>query len=151
RRFSKVPCARCTLSVLGKSSQKKHTLNLYLEKSDSGTASLDALARPLSSSTLLAGASSEEADYEIYYKVSNNEGAARSNKDQLTQNTFDDLKPTTIQLSNGTLFICWQGDITGNSDGFCTTTLNEKSWTAPLLTLRSLRVPGQNSTRPMVR
>jgi hypothetical protein len=120
-----------TLSVMGKSSQKKHTISLFLEITDSGATSLDALASPMSSSTPLAEASAEEADYEIYYKVSHDDGATWSNKVQLTHNTVDDFKPTIIQLSNGTLFVCWQSDTTGNPDIFYTTTLNGDSWTTP--------------------
>lgn len=120
-----------TMSVTGKSSEQKHTVNLFLEILDSGAAPLDALASPLASSTPLADVLAEEADYEIYYKVSHDEGATWSNKVQLTHNTVDDLKPTIIQLSNGTLFVCWQSEVTGNSDVFYTTTLNGKTWTSP--------------------
>lgn len=113
-----------TLNVIGKSSEKSHSVNIDLEITQLGSATL-------SHSSFAASSSSSDTseDYEIFYKTSNDLGASWSEDIQLTNNTYDDLSPSVVQLANGTIMVFWQSTETGNPDIFYTTTLDGASWT----------------------
>jgi hypothetical protein len=73
----------------------------------------------LSNGTLfLVWSSSRTGDYELFYKTSTNLGATWSNTIQLTFSLGDDLRPSVIQLSNGTLFLVWSSSRTGDYELF---------------------------------
>jgi hypothetical protein len=67
-------------------------------------------------------------DYEIYYKTSNDYGTTWSKDIQLTDNSIDDLRPSILQLTNGTIMIFWQTYISGNHNIVYTTTTDGTSW-----------------------
>lgn len=127
-----------TLTVVGKSKDKKHTVNIALEiisseetLSSEGTTSDQTCVRALFSLFSLSSTEStgtEEEDYEIYYKTSHDNGDTWSDDIPLTNNTNEDMGPSIIQLENGTIFLVWESDKTGNPEIFYKTTLDGASW-----------------------
>ncbi len=99
-------------------------MGIALEIVPPGTASRnDAL--PSSATSL----SEYEMDYEIFYKTSHDNGATWSNRVQLTDNPTQDLGPSIIQLTNGTIMVVHQAEPTGNPDIFYNATVDGTSWT----------------------
>jgi len=110
------------LNVLGRSENKSHFLNISLEITASGTATLSETSSSSSTSS-----AEDEMDWEIYYKTSNDNGATWSKRIQLTTNRGDDLSPSIVQLTNDTIMVVWQSSRTGNPDIFYKTS-NGTSW-----------------------
>jgi hypothetical protein len=123
-----------TLTVTGKSKDKKHMVNIDLEiisseeTTSSQTSSQTLLFSLSSSSSSTETTEVDEEDYEIYYKTSKDDGATWSDDIQITDNTYEDMGPSAIQLENGTIMVVWESDQTGNPDIFYTTTLDGLSW-----------------------
>lgn len=79
----------------------------------------------------LVWASDRTGNYEIFCKTSSNLGISWSNDTQLTFDAADDLRPVIYQLSNGTLWLVWGSDRTGNYDLFLKTSSDAgSSWSA---------------------
>ncbi len=101
-------------------------MEIALEVTASGMATLS----DASSSSNSTPSSEYEMDYEIFCKTSNDNGATWSNRFQLTNNNFDDLNPSIIQLKNGTIMIVQQsGEDPGNPNIFYNATSDGTSWT----------------------
>lgn len=112
--------ANHTLIVFGRAQLGlTHTVDIALEITES--AITESYGNTLSHTPF---SKTEEAisqttyDYEIYYKISSDYGATWSNDTQLTTNLSDDIAPSIIQLMNGTIFVVWHSDRTGNTDIF---------------------------------
>jgi len=121
------PLGNHTLTVLGKTENKTRNVTISLEITESGMAPL---SEPSSSNS--TPSSGGGIDWEIYYKTSNDNGATWSRRIPLTNNTVDDLRPSIIQLTNGTLMIVYgteQGIPVTDSDIFYNTTSDGTSWT----------------------
>jgi len=55
---------------------------------------------------------------ELYYKTSSNYGLNWTRDERLTQNQSHDLTPSIMQTSNGTIWVVWDSDRTGNYELF---------------------------------
>lgn len=133
-----------TLIVLGNSENKSHSTIISLEITNSSMATLNEAYSSTSSS-----AAGDETDYEIYYKTSNDNGATWSNRFQLTNtdNTIDDLRPSIVQLMNGTIMVVRQsttqpGAPESFSDIFYSVTSDGISWISSNITAD----PGSDKT-----
>jgi hypothetical protein len=115
-----------TITVKGKGGNIVHTVDIALAitasagagESGEGTPAYRASSPPVSALE----------DYEIYYKVSHDNGATWSNDTLLSNNDFDDLCPSIHQLENGTIFLTWQSLESGNQDIYYKTTLDGAVW-----------------------
>jgi len=82
----------------------------------------------LSNGTLFLTWSSDRiGNYEIFYKTSIDLGASWSADKRLTDNFSIDANPSVAQLSNGTIFVTWSSDRTGNDDLYYKT-YNGTTW-----------------------
>lgn len=117
-----------TLEVMGRSGRIMHTIGIDLEITLPGESGEGALAHTLSSSSESSGME----DYEIFFKTSHDHGATWSSATQLTDNQADDLRPSIIQLTNGTIILVWQSNSLGNHDILCMTTTDGTSWSDPI-------------------
>jgi len=127
------------LIVLGKNENLTHSVHIYLNvtgsgETESGTPLISKPSSPVltSSTTSSAGSAGYESDIEIYYKVSNDNGATWSDRSQLTNNTDDDLSPSIVQLINGSIMIVYgleEGSPVTGSDIFYNVTSDGTSWT----------------------
>lgn len=117
-----------TLTVMGEPLNHRFVkaVDIALEITNSTTSSTSVHYRP--AGTLPKGPSD---DYEIFIKTSHDNGETWSSDIQLTQNTADDMRPSIIQLANGTIMLVWQHDSGGNTDIYFMTTLNDTSWSDP--------------------
>jgi hypothetical protein len=61
-------------------------------------------------------ASDRSGDYDVYLKVSSDNGGSWSDDVQLTNDSYLDRMPTLVQTSNGTVWVVWASDRTGNYD-----------------------------------
>ena len=71
-------------------------------------------------------------DFEIYYKVSHDNGVSWSDRFQLTNNTDDDLSPSIVQLANGSIMIVYareEGTPTIGNNIYYSLTTSGTSWT----------------------
>jgi hypothetical protein len=124
-----------SLVVFGKSDDITHSVYISLEvtgleAAGSGTASASSTSSSVSTSS--AESTGYELDYEVYYKVSNDNGATWSDRYQLTNNTDDDLSPSIVQLTNGSIMIVYgveQGSPVTGSNIFYNITSDGTSWT----------------------
>jgi len=112
-----------TLTVFARAqSGPTHLVNIALEITEATTAaSYSDTFSDTSSFTTEETDAEITYDYEIYYKTSSDYGATWSNDTQLTDNALDDVAPSIIQLTNGTILVVWQSDSPGNTDIFCQT------------------------------
>jgi hypothetical protein len=119
-----------TMSVIGSSGDKSHKVDIYLEitESTTTTSSDTSLSIEEETSTTSSSSSSLEEDYEVYYKVSHDNGATWSVDFQLTNNSVDDFSPSFTQLKNGTIMVVWQSTREGNTDIYYKTTIDGSSW-----------------------
>jgi len=122
-----------SLIVIGKSEDITHSVSISLEITGSGMAgSGTASFSDTSSSSVSTSSAGYETDFEIYYKTSNDNGASWSKRSQLTNNTNDDLAPSIVQLTNGTIMIVYgleQGSPVTGSAIFYNATSDGTSWT----------------------
>ena len=124
-----------SLVVFGKSDDITHSVYISLEitgseAAGSGTASTSGTSFSVSTSS--AESTGYELDCEVYYKVSNDNGATWSDRYQLTNNTDDDLSPSIVQLTNGSIMIVYgveQGSPVTGSNIFYNITSDGASWT----------------------
>jgi len=124
-----------SLVVIGKSGDITHSLHISLEVTELGEAGSGAGSISGTSFSSAFASSSESAGYEldfdIYYKVSNDNGATWSDRSQLTNSTDDDLSPSIAQLTNGSIMIVYEVEhgcpVTG-SNIFYNGTLDGTSW-----------------------
>jgi hypothetical protein len=72
--------------------------------------------------------SDRTGNYEIFYKTSSDLGTSWSNDTQLTFDVGYDLKPAICQLSNGTFWVVWSSDRTGDYDLYLKTSTDGSSW-----------------------
>jgi hypothetical protein len=114
-----------TLTVMGNPLHYKfvETVDVELEITNSITSLSSTLSSAANSPLPMGG-----GDYEIFFKTSHDNGATWSSDIQLTSNTVDDLRPSIIQLSNGTIMLFWQHDQDGYTDVFYITTSDGISW-----------------------
>jgi len=127
------------LIVLGKNENLTRSAHIYLSvtgsgETESGTPLISKTSSPVltSSTTSSSESAGYESDIEIYYKVSNDNGATWSDRSQLTNNTDDDLSPSIAQLINGSIMIVYgvdQGSPVTGSDIFYNVTSDGTSWT----------------------
>jgi hypothetical protein len=115
------------LEVMGRGNKITHTVDIDLEITSSGESAEGSLDQPLSPSS----EPSVMEDYEIFLKTSHDNGATWSTDTQLTSNSADDLRPSIVQLTNGTIMIVWQSNVLGNHDILCMTTTDGTSWSDP--------------------
>jgi hypothetical protein len=113
-----------TLEVMGRSGKIIHTINIPLEITSLGESSEGSLVQTFSHSS----ESPAIQDYEIFLKTSHDNGETWSSDTQLTHNTLDDMRPSIVQLANGTIMLVWQGDSGGNTEIYYMTTSNGTSW-----------------------
>jgi len=125
-----------SLVVIGKSGDLTHSVPISLEVTDSGEAGSGMFSISDTSFSSTFASSSESAGYEldfdIYYKVSNDNGATWSKRSQLTNSTDDDLSPSIVQLANGSIMIVYaveQGSPVTGSNIFYNVTSDWTSWT----------------------
>jgi len=117
-----------TFDVVGRSSKKSHTVSINLTITTLGGLSGLSQGTVAPAPSTSAAASSSPQDYEIFFKVSHDNGATWSRDIQLTDNSVDDLRPSVAQLRNGTILLAWQSYETGNNDIVYKTTLDGTSW-----------------------
>jgi hypothetical protein len=116
-----------TLTVFARAqSALTHTIDIPLEiteatgtESYGNTSSYSEPYRPQETSE------ASTYDYEIYYKTSTDYGTTWSNDTQLTDNSIEDIAPSIIQLTNGTILVAWQSYRTGNQDLFYKTSSDD--------------------------
>lgn len=79
-----------------------------------------ASSSPASADTTLHTTTTSSENYELYYKVSHDNGTSWSNEKKvpLTENTADDLGPSILQASNGTIWLVWSSTRTDNNEIF---------------------------------
>ena len=125
-----------SLVVIGKSGDLTHSVPISLEVTDSGEAGSGMFSISDTSFSSTFASSSESAGYEldfdIYYKVSNDNGATWSKRSQLTNSTDDDLSPSIVQLTNGSVMIVYaveHGSPVTGSNIFYNVTSDWTSWT----------------------
>jgi len=118
-----------TLTVIGKSGALSHNLQIGLEITQSGTASLGDASLSSFPASSTESATEYEMDYEIFYKTSNDNGATWSSRHQLTSNALEDLCPSIVQLKNGTIMVAHQSGEAYNPNIFYNATLDGTSWT----------------------
>ncbi len=122
-----------TLTVIGEPLHHRFLkdIDIPLEITSSTTASSNApMIEPVfsPSSTLPSGGIE---DYDLYYKTSHDSGETWSPPIPLTSNIVDDLRPSIIQLTNGTIMIVWQTYTLGSSNIVYQTTNDGISWSEP--------------------
>jgi len=135
-----------TLTVTGYSPAEKifRTVDVALEITDSIAVSSSNPSHTQS----LSSTPKQIQDYEIYFKTSHDNGATWSDNIQLTDDSADDLWPSIVQLSNGTIMLVWQSNIMGNHDIFYMTTPNGTVWSnAKQLTTDPERDTGAHVTQ----
>jgi hypothetical protein len=113
-----------TIEVMGRSGKIIHTIDIPLEITAPGESGESSLVQTFSHSP----GSPEIRDYEIFMKTSHDNGETWSSDTQLTYNTADDMRPSIIQLANGTIMLVWQHDSGGNIDIYFMTTLDGTLW-----------------------
>jgi len=96
-----------TITVIGKS-QNVRTVDIALEITEFGTLSYTPYSSPPPSSSM--------DDYEIYYRISSDNGATWSDITHFTENTINDLSPSVVQAANGTIFVFWESVIWENDE-----------------------------------
>lgn len=118
-----------TLEVRAMGGKVIRTVDIDLEITPSGGSGESTLAHtlPSPSSSSSDAADGDMIDYEIFYKTSHDNGATWSDDIQLTNNIADDLRPSIVQLANGTIMLVWQSNLLGNADIFFMTS-NGTSW-----------------------
>ena len=115
-----------TITVKGKGGKMVHAVDIALEIIGSaGAGESGGSAPPYAASSPPDGA---WEDYDIYYKVSHDNGATWLNDTLLSNNDFDDLCPSIYQLENGTIFLAWQSLGSGNQDIYYMTTVDGTIW-----------------------
>lgn len=127
------------LIVIGRSGDISHSAHIYLNVTGTGeTASSPPLFSETSSpdfpSSPQSSAESAESgrDYEIFYKVSHDNGASWSDRFQFTNNTDDDLSPSIVQLVNGSIMIVYgreEGSPVTDNNIYYGLTTDGVSWT----------------------
>lgn len=117
-----------TLTITGNAPNYKlfRTLDIALEITDATASPSSTFGHTSSQSA----ADTEILDYEIFFKTSHDNGATWSSDIQLTDDSTDDLRPSIIQLTNGTIMLVWQSPRLGNHDIFYMTS-NGTSWSDP--------------------
>jgi len=124
-----------SLNVMGTSGDITHHAAISLEVTESGAAGSNTASISNMSSSFVSLSSAEsqvDADVEIYYKTSNDNGATWSKRTQLTNNSADDLSPSIVQLANGTIMIVYglnQGFPVTSSNIFYNATSDGVTWT----------------------
>lgn len=115
-----------TLTVTGYSPATKlfRTVDVELEI----TNSVESMSNAFSLSQSLYSSPDQIQDYEIFFKTSHDNGATWSGDIQLTDDAADDMRPSIVQLSNGTIMLVWQSNRWGNHDIFYMTTLDGATW-----------------------
>lgn len=68
--------------------------------------------------------------YDLCYKVSNDNGATWSSEVRLVNDLGDDVGPSVIRASNGTIWIFWSSNRTGNSDVYYKVYSSGSSWSS---------------------
>lgn len=86
-------------------------------------------------------------DYDLFYKTSTDLGVTWSNTIQLTFGMGYDVRPSIIQLSNGTLFLVWSSSRTGNYELFYKTYNSSWSFGDNQLTFNTAADQGPSATQ----
>jgi len=86
---------------------KSTNIALTVAETMESTASSSSCAMPLSESL------PPEPDYEIYCKVSHDNGSSWSTAVKLVEDPGDDRRPSVTQASNGTIWLAWASDRSG--------------------------------------
>ena len=115
------------VTVKGVSGSLTHIMKVTLEITEPGTLSSTS-ALPCTPVEEHAEEEAEE-DYEIFYKTSNDYGCSWSDDAKLTNNRVEDLNPSVIQAANGTVWVAWSSDKTGNDEIFYKT-YDGASWSS---------------------
>ena len=74
--------------------------------------------------------SDRTGNYQIFYKTSSDFGASWSNDTQLTFDLSFNLKPEVYQLSNGSIWVVWHSDRTGDYELYLKTFDAGSSWSS---------------------
>jgi len=86
-------------------------------------------------------------NYEIYYKTTSNNGATWSQEQNLTTNPKEDECPSIMQTADGTIWLVWSANRTGNFDIYYKTSQdNGATWA----TDKSLNYPETNDRNPSI-
>jgi len=106
-----------TIVVLGTNEglNKTKSVNIALTVTASTGSFSSSRTLPLSISP------SNTENYEIYYKVSHDNGSSWSKAVRLTQDSASDNGPSITQASNGTIWVVWSSSRTGNYEIFSKT------------------------------
>ena len=125
-----------TVTVLGKSGKIRHMVGIGLEVTEIGATVLECASSSPCLFFETEETSATECDYELFYKVSNDNGETWSKDIQITNNTDSDTTASVVQLMNGTIMVVWQSDRSGDLDIYCKTTLDGTSWSTetPIVT-----------------
>lgn len=103
-----------TIIVDGKGGGRKHHVLLDLEITESST-----LGQESTSSKVLPDESESTETDSLHYRISHDGGTTWSNATELEPTSSgNDLKPSIIEDMNGTLWIVWGSDRTGNQEIF---------------------------------
>jgi hypothetical protein len=107
------------LTVIGKSPSHSDKVDISVEIVEpAGPSDASPTSLHPSSTASESNSSSSSEDYEIFYKISNDNGDTWSNEIQLTNNTRHDMSPSIMQAQNGTIWLVWSGDQNGYPDIF---------------------------------
>ncbi len=122
-----------TLTVMAEPQNSRiiNGVDIPLEITDSTTSSSNLLSFTLNSPKSTSSPSASLEDYEIFIKTSHDNGATWSKALQLTNDVYDDLHPSIVQLTNGTIMLVWQSNRLGNHDIFFMTTTDGTLWSDP--------------------
>jgi hypothetical protein len=67
-------------------------------------------------------------NYEIFYKVSHDNGTSWSNEVKLVEDSSFDLSPSVLQASNGTIWVVWASNRLGNFEVYYKVSHDGVSW-----------------------
>ena len=112
------------LTVHGTSGELYHRIDVPLEIIESPTTGGSSLLQTGSESS---SQSATTNTYDLYFKTSSDLGATWSNDTRLTFNANYDLSPCITQTKDGTIWVVWASDRTGNHEIYYKT-YNGVSW-----------------------
>jgi hypothetical protein len=91
-----------------------HDVTVNLNVTEGGSSSFS--INDLGYTAPVSKASSNIENYDLYYKVSHDNGSSWSDEVKLTEDLAPDLAPCVLQASNGTLWLVWASNRVGGNN-----------------------------------